>query len=98
MQEDQKDVSVALSYKLGEQAPVVLASGKGEIAKRINDIAAEHGIRIVKDSSLANILIQSEIGACIPEETYRAVAVIFAFLEKQGKNEPPLQGTSSKIL
>ena len=75
-------MSVALSYNLGETAPVIVASGKDLIADRIVEIAREHGIKLVRDEILANVLSESDIGECIPEETYRAVAAIFAFLEK----------------
>ena len=75
-------ISVALSYTLGETAPVIVASGKDLIADRIVEIAREHGIKLVRDEILANVLSESNIGECIPEETYRAVAAIFAFLEK----------------
>lgn len=75
-------ISVALSYNLGETAPVIVASGKDLIADRIVEIAREHGIKLVRDEILANVLFESDIGECIPEETYRAVAAIFAFLEK----------------
>lgn len=74
--------SVALSYLLGSKAPIIVASGKGEVADRINNIAKENGIKIVQNTSLANILSEEQIGACIPEETYSSVAGIFAFLEK----------------
>lgn len=75
------DLSVALSYTLGEEAPIIVASGKGLVAKRIKEIAIENGIKIVEDEALANILIESEIGDCIPEATYLAIAAIFAFLQ-----------------
>ena len=75
-------ISVALYYNLGETAPVIVASGKDLIADRIVEIAREHGIKLVRDEILANVLSESDIGECIPEETYRAVAAIFAFLEK----------------
>ena len=75
-------ISVALSYNLGETAPVIVASGKDLIADRIVEIARKHGIKLVRDEILANVLSESDIGECIPEETYRAVAAIFAFLEK----------------
>ncbi|WP_253678360.1 hypothetical protein [Treponema sp. OMZ 788] len=32
---------------------------------------------------MTNILIHQEIGSCIPEYTYKAVAAIFAFLLKK---------------
>lgn len=77
------DVSVALSYSIGDTAPVILASGRGEIARAIKKIAMEHHIKIVQDIDLADILVEQEIGSCIPEESYEAIAAIFAFLQSE---------------
>lgn len=79
------ECSVALSYTMGSQAPIITASGKGLVSKRIKEIAEKNGITIIKDTSLANILIEEEIGACIPSEVYYTVASIFAFLLKTEK-------------
>lgn len=81
--EDKANISVALSYELGEKAPKIIASGRGELAKLIQKIAEENNIKIIQDKSLANILVESEIGSCIPESTYEAIAAIFAFLESE---------------
>lgn len=75
-------VAVALGYEKGDLAPVVLASGKGELAERMLAIAEENGIRVVEDSALAQVLVEADIGSCIPEDTWRAVAAVFAFLER----------------
>lgn len=74
--------AVALAYGPGMEAPVVLAKGKSEMARRMLEIAEDSGITIIKDPILADILEGAELGACIPPETYEAVAAIFAFLEK----------------
>ena len=75
--------SAALSYILNSKAPIIVAAGKGDTAKKINRIAEKHGIKIVKDSGLANILSAQHRGMCIPPETYSAVAAVFAFLKKK---------------
>lgn len=85
--ENKIDISVALSYMLGEKAPIIVASGRGEVAKLIEKIANENNIKILQDEKLANILVESEIGSCIPESTYEAIAAIFAFLEKEKLGE-----------
>ncbi|UTC66078.1 MULTISPECIES: EscU/YscU/HrcU family type III secretion system export apparatus switch protein [unclassified Treponema] len=77
------DCAVALSYALHSKAPIITASGKGLTAKKIKETAERNGIRIVEDENLTNILIHQEIGSCIPEYTYKAVAAIFAFLLKK---------------
>lgn len=77
--------SVALSYSFPFKTPIITAAGKGAVAERINEIAKEHNIEIVCEPLLADILIEREIGTCIPVETYKAVAAVFAFLKKKGK-------------
>jgi len=72
----------ALSYGPGMAAPQIVAHGRGELADRILEIARDHGIAIVKNPLLADILDDTEIGACVPPETWEAVAAIFAFLER----------------
>ncbi|MBN1617497.1 MAG: EscU/YscU/HrcU family type III secretion system export apparatus switch protein [Spirochaetales bacterium] len=77
-----RNTAVALGYTQQMVAPVIVASGKGEMAQAILAIAEEWGISIVKDEILADILSEQDIGSCVPEETWRAVAAIFAFLER----------------
>ena len=88
--------AVALKYEEGERAPRVLASGAGEIARRILELAREHNVPIREDDSLAEILAKLDVGYEIPPETYRAVAEILAFLyrtdeawRKQKEQENP---------
>lgn len=79
--------AIALSYPDNVDAPLIIASGKNELADRMLQIARECGIQIVSDQFLADILSEAEIGSCIPPETYGVVASIFAFLEKGIKDE-----------
>lgn len=79
----QRDCSVALSYTYGEHAPLITAAGHDAIAKKIREIADSCHIPLIKNPLLAEVLAESEIGACIPEETYQAVAAIFAFLQQK---------------
>ena len=78
------ECSVALSYLLGSEVPIITAAGKGFVAKRIKEIAEKNGVEIVENSDLAKILVQQDIGSCIPPEVYGAVASIFAFLIRKG--------------
>lgn len=72
--------AVALRYAEDDNAPRVVAAGAGEIAKRILELAEEHGVPIHRDDSLVEILSKLDLGYEIPPETYRAVAEILAFL------------------
>ena len=79
--------AVALQYDRGiMDAPVVLAKGRGVIARRIREIAEEHAIPIVENPPLARSLYDiAEIGTEIPESLYKAVAEVLAFVYKMKK-------------
>lgn len=73
--------AVALGYsKMGVNTPVVLASGSGDIAERIVEIAQLHGIHIKEDQLLAESLSHLKLGQAIPPELYTAVAKVLAFV------------------
>jgi flagellar biosynthesis protein FlhB len=74
--------SVALRYDPTRgDAPEVVAKGKGIVALRIRELAAEHGVPVIPDPPLARGLYASvEIGHLIPEEFFGAVAAVLAFV------------------
>jgi flagellar biosynthetic protein FlhB len=74
-------IAVALRYKKDEMsAPRVIAKGAGFIAEKIKEIARKYGIPIVEDKPLARALYKLKINSFIPEELYRAVAKILAYI------------------
>ena len=75
-----RDQAVALRYEHGERAPKIVASGAGEIARRIIELAQQNEVPVHRDDSLVEILAKLKVGSEIPPETYRAVAEILAFL------------------
>lgn len=77
---DTRQKAVALRYESGERAPKVVASGAGEVARRIIELAEQHGVPIQQNDSLVEILSKLNINYEIPPETYQAVAEILAFL------------------
>ena len=82
-------LAIALHYdrKL-MQAPVVLAKGKGLIARKIRDIAIEHGIPVLERKPLAWAMYENvEIGDEVPAEFYKAIAEILAFVYKLKKGK-----------
>lgn len=79
-QPDKRQRAVALQYAEGDKAPHVVATGAGEIARRILELATKNNIPIKRDDSLVDILSQLDLGYEIPQETFRAVAEILAFL------------------
>lgn len=74
--------AVALSYEAGDQAPKILASGKGYIAEKIIEAAKEENVPLHKDEKLAQTLSRLEIGEYIPKELYGVVAEILVFVDR----------------
>ncbi|MBI2516366.1 MAG: EscU/YscU/HrcU family type III secretion system export apparatus switch protein [Opitutae bacterium] len=72
--------AVALKYERGkDQAPVVLAKGENQFARRIKALAAEHGVPMVENKPVARLLFaMGKVGETIPPELYQAVAEILA--------------------
>lgn len=75
-------ISVAIKYDMNEHpAPIVVAKGSGDIAMKIREIAKEHGVPIVEDKPLARVLNKTvEIGQQIPDNLFKAVAEILAYV------------------
>ena len=74
--------AAAIRYSEDLPAPIVLAAGKGVLARRIEAIAREQGIRIVNQPELADALVELPVGSLIPEQFYRIVAEILVFVGK----------------
>ena len=74
--------AVALAYKQGvHEAPLVLAKGRDHLARKIKEVAAEHGVEMVENVDLARSLYQfCEVGEEIPAEFYQAVADILVYV------------------
>jgi flagellar biosynthetic protein FlhB len=73
--------SVALKYEDGKMsAPKVVAKGADEVAFRIREIARRHGVPIVENKPLARVLFKLDLDASIPQELYKAVAKILAYI------------------
>ena len=51
------------------------------------EIAEENDIPVVEDDILENILSIQDVGQCVPEETWFAVAGIFAFIKTLESNK-----------
>ncbi len=80
---DEIKKAIALKYEKGkDNAPKVVGKGQGEVAKRIIEIAEENGIYIKEDPELVEILSTLDLYEEIPEELYKVVAEILAFVYK----------------
>jgi flagellar biosynthesis protein len=73
--------AVALLYDQKKSgAPIVKASGQGELAFKILAVAEEAGIPIQENPNLVEVLAQIPLENEIPVELYQAVAEILAFV------------------
>ncbi|MDP4179045.1 MAG: EscU/YscU/HrcU family type III secretion system export apparatus switch protein [Bacillota bacterium] len=79
--------AAALKYETGYSAPVVTASGMGQIADKIIEKAEESNVPVVKDEALVDMLNNIDIGDSIPSELYEAVAKIIAFVSQVDKKK-----------
>lgn len=84
MEKEKKiDKAVAILYDDSKStAPQVIASGKGEIARKIIETARKAGIHIREDPNLIELLSKIPIGDEIPVELYQTVAEMLAFVYK----------------
>ncbi|MFC0271278.1 EscU/YscU/HrcU family type III secretion system export apparatus switch protein [Metabacillus herbersteinensis] len=79
--ETKRNQAIALKYTNDlDQAPKVIAKGKGLIAENIIEAAKKNNVAIQEDASLIEVLSKLDIHQQIPEELYEAVAEIFAFV------------------
>ena len=76
---DAANTAVALQYGTGDAAPVVVASGMGYMAEKIIETAADAGVPIYEDNSLATALAQLKLGQEIPEDLYKAIVEIYVY-------------------
>jgi flagellar biosynthesis protein len=83
-------VAVALRYHPPrEDAPRVVAKGRGQIAEQILEIARQSGITIHEDRDLAALLEAVELDVEIPLEVFVAVAEILAYVYRANGGVPP---------
>ncbi|GAX91426.1 EscU/YscU/HrcU family type III secretion system export apparatus switch protein [Effusibacillus lacus] len=88
--------AAALSYNpAADQAPRVVASGQGEVGRRIIELARENGVPVYEDPALVETLLAFDVGKEIPPELYQAVAEILVFiqyLERKSDRQAEVQG------
>jgi flagellar biosynthesis protein len=83
-----KPIKLAIALKYEEDGlgtPLVVASGRGEIAVKIIEKAQKEQVPVYEDQSLAQVLVSLEMGTEIPPELYQAVAQILAFVWQMDK-------------
>ncbi len=77
------DKAVAIIYdEQTSTSPKVIATGQGEIARKIIETAREAGVHIQEDPNLVELLSKIKLGDEIPTELYQTVAEVLAFVYK----------------
>lgn len=79
--------SIAIRYKIGMPAPVLIAKGKDKLAFKMRKIANELEIPIVENKPIARLLYKTiKIDQEIPESLYEALSKIISYvLKTKGK-------------
>ncbi len=89
---DTRQRAVAVRYESEQDAaPRIIAKGAGHVAERIIEAAKAHGVHVHEDPDLVAVLSKLDLDTQIPEELFRAVAEVLAFvyrLNKGLRNQP----------
>ena len=94
-QNSSKNSAVSLKYSGGSNhAPKVTAKGQGWVAEKIIAMALEQNIPIKKDRDLVELLEKIDVGQEIPEELYKIVAELLAWVYDLNKEYPGKQQVS----
>ena len=79
--------AVALRYDMErDQAPRVVAKGRGHVAENIMAVAKKSTIPVYQNKTLVNMLMALEIDREIPPELYRTIAEVMAYVYRIDKN------------
>jgi len=85
---DPTALAIALHYEKGSQeAPRVVAKGRGRIAEKIVALAEENGVIIETNPVLAEALSGVELDETIPVELYETMAVVIGYVLRQTRNK-----------
>lgn len=68
-----------------DEAPVVVAQGRGHLARKIIELAEEHGIPLHQDESLVQHLLELDLGETIPPQLYAVMAEVLIMIERMEK-------------
>ncbi|KAB2953613.1 flagellar biosynthesis protein FlhS [Heliorestis acidaminivorans] len=74
--------AAAIRYDEANDAPTVIAQGKGHLAQKIIDMAKEKNIPLQEDPLLIENLIDMDLGDNIPPQLYLVIAEILLMLEE----------------
>ncbi|MGE5415947.1 MAG: EscU/YscU/HrcU family type III secretion system export apparatus switch protein [Acidobacteriota bacterium] len=89
MEEEKKDkTAVAIRFDTDkDDAPKVVAKGKGYIADKIEEVARDAGIPVREDAELVEYLNALNLYEEIPPFLYEVVAEILAFIYRMDRKK-----------
>ena len=85
---DTHQSAIALAYGGANDAPRVVAKGRGLIAQAIIERAHQHGVYVHESKELVALLMQVDLDQRIPPALYMAVAELLAWVYRLEKNGP----------
>ncbi len=90
-----RDIAIALAFspERGDDAPKVVATGRGAVAREILDRAFAAGVKIREDADLAQLLASVDVDSIIPLEAFMAVAEILAYVYQANRRAAPAEGS-----
>lgn len=82
-------LAVAIQYDPERMAaPTVVAKGRGFVAATIREVAERSGVPVIENKPVAQVLYKMvDVSGVIPENLYKAVAEILAFVYRLRENE-----------
>lgn len=90
--------AVALKYQpKSDNAPRVIAKGKGKVAEKIIEIAREHNIFIHNDPDLIEVLSQLDLNEEISPDLYVIIAELLAFVYSINSHKPDIKQGLSRV-
>lgn len=70
--------AVALKYNSKtDVSPIIVASGYGNVAEQIINIADSSGVPVFRDNNAVSVLSMMEVGSFVPPEMYELIATIY---------------------
>lgn len=88
--------AIALEYDPADNAPKVVAMGRGALAEKIIEQAKLADVPVHCDDKLADTLSKLQIGDMIPPELYEVVAEILIFVDGMDKIKAKVKAHQEK--
>lgn len=89
--------AAAIRYDDSLPAPFVLASGRGDAARRLLEVARRHGVPVTEAPELAERLVTLDPGTVIPESLFVPVAEVLSFVLAMDENVRQIRDNEKNI-